>query len=117
MKDDERVSVSRRGFLKGVAVGGASMLLPGTVRASRQGNALASLHDLSKCIGCGECVSACSEQNGGKYPDPQKPFPKMYPGRVKVADWSDRRDVQGEAYALQLVDNPNRRGRLAGAVL
>jgi Fe-S-cluster-containing dehydrogenase component len=38
-------------------------------------------------------VAACSEANSGKYPDPQKPFPKMYPSRAKVSDWSDRQDV------------------------
>ena len=94
MTDDEKGGVSRRGFIKRVAAGGAAMLLPGTVSASQQGNALATLHDLSKCIGCGECVSACAGQNEDKYPEPQKPFPKMYPDRVKVADWSDRRDVE-----------------------
>ncbi len=94
MQKNQRTGVSRRAFLKGVAVGGASLLLPGTVRAAQKGEALATLHDLSKCIGCGECVSACTEQNGSKYPEPEKPFPKMYPGRVKVADWSDRQDVE-----------------------
>jgi Fe-S-cluster-containing dehydrogenase component len=28
-----------------------------------------------------------------KYPDPQKPFPKMFPKKVPVADWSDKQDV------------------------
>ncbi len=54
---------------------------------------LATLLDLSKCIACGACVEACREANGHKFPRPQKPFPKMYPAKVKVADWSDTQDV------------------------
>jgi len=37
-------------------------------------------------------VEACRESNAGKYPEPQKPYPKMYPSRVPVEDWSDKRD-------------------------
>ena len=95
MQKNGRTGVSRRGFLKGLAAGGAAMLLPGTIQAAQNGEVLATLHDLSRCIGCGECVLACSAQNGAKYPEPQKPFPKMYPNRVKVADWSDKRDEEG----------------------
>jgi Fe-S-cluster-containing dehydrogenase component len=54
---------------------------------------LATLLDIRKCIGCGECVAACSEANTDKYPDPQKPFPTMYPSRAKVSDWSNQQDV------------------------
>ena len=94
MHKNGKAKVSRRFFLKGLAAGGACALLPGTVKAARQGRELATLHDLSKCIGCGACVSACTTQNEAKYPEPQKPFPKMYPSRVKVEDWSDKRDVE-----------------------
>ena len=94
MQKKERAKVSRRGFLKTFVAGSATMLLPGTVKAAKQGQALATLHDLSKCIGCGECVTACTDQNESKYPAPKKPFPKMYPPRVKVADWSDRQDEE-----------------------
>jgi Fe-S-cluster-containing dehydrogenase component len=38
-------------------------------------------------------VEACTEANESKYPNPQKPFPQMYPKRVKVADWSEKQDV------------------------
>jgi Fe-S-cluster-containing dehydrogenase component len=54
---------------------------------------LATLIDIRKCIGCEACVEACREANASKFPEPVKPFPKMYPSRVKVADWSEKRDV------------------------
>ena len=85
--------VSRRNFLKSLGVAGAGMMLPGTVQAAQQGGELATLHDLFECVGCGECVAACKESNAAKFPEPKKPFPKMYPPRVKVADWSEKRDV------------------------
>lgn len=85
--------VSRRGFLKALGLGGAGLLLPGTVQAAQRGEELATLLDLSRCIGCGECVYACRESNEDKFPRPEKPFPPMYPERVKVSDWSDRQDV------------------------
>lgn len=85
--------VSRRKFLQGVVAGSALAFLPKGVRAGKGEKELATLLDLSKCIGCGACVEACKETNAHKFPKPKKPFPKMYPSRVKVADWSDKQDV------------------------
>ncbi len=92
--------LSRRNFLKGLGAGSAAVLLPSIAASEDSANGLGSreelctLLDLSKCIGCGECVSACSEVNQDKFPEPRKPYPEMYPtSRVKVEDWSDRRDV------------------------
>lgn len=94
---DSNKRLSRRGFLKAISLGGAGLLVPAVgIQAARAADVtaeLATLHDLSKCVGCGECVSACREVNGFKYPNPKKPFPKMYPERVKVEDWSEKQDV------------------------
>jgi len=89
--------ISRRSFLKGgfVAVGAlgvSSIPLPSTVKGAGQ-EELATLIDIRKCIGCKACVEACQEVNEVKFPEPNKPFPKMYPNRVKVSDWSEKRDV------------------------
>ncbi len=87
------MSLSRRRFLQAIALTGLGSVLPSTAEAVAQGEELATLLDIRKCIGCGECVTACREANSHKFPKPIKPFPKMYPDRVKVADWSDRQDV------------------------
>ncbi|MGD9087711.1 MAG: 4Fe-4S dicluster domain-containing protein, partial [Desulfobacterales bacterium] len=90
--------ISRRAFLRGgiaAAAGVAAGSIPGAAAAARpeEKTQLATLLDISKCIGCGACVEACQETNAHKYPNPQKPFPKMYPDRAKVSDWSDKQDV------------------------
>jgi len=91
--------ISRRLFLKGglaTAAGLAASSIPGATAAAQPDEAkqLATLLDIRKCIGCEACVEAFSEVNSAKYPDPQKPFPKMYPSRVPVEDWSEKKDVQ-----------------------
>ena len=75
----------------GVAAGGVPAA--NAVAKPDESRQLATMLDISKCIGCEACVDACSEVNSEKYPNPQKPFPKMYPDRVPVEDWSDKRDV------------------------
>ena len=89
--------ISRRSFLKGglaTAAGLAVSNIPGAAAARPdEGKQLATLLDIRKCIGCEACVEACSEVNVEKYPDPQKPFPKMHPNRVPSEDWSDKKDV------------------------
>ena len=90
--------ISRRSFLRGglaAAAGVAASSIPGSEALAKpdETRQLATLLDISKCVGCGECVAACSESNAAKYPNPQKPFPKMYPPRAKVSDWSDKQDV------------------------
>ena len=91
--------ISRRTFLRGgiaAAAGLAASSIPGAGSAARLGEKkiqLATLLDISKCVGCEACVEACHEANADKYPQPKKPFPTMYPPRVPVEDWSEKQDV------------------------
>ena len=91
-------NISRRTFLRGgiaAAAGLAASSIPGTSAAATlsEEQQLATLLDISKCVGCEACVEACNEVNAAKYPRPEKPFPKMYPARVPVEDWSEKQDV------------------------
>ena len=90
-------TISRRNFLRagvGAAAGLAASQLPvNKASAGPVRQPLATLLNIEKCVACGACVEACAETNASKYPAPEKPFPKMYPQRVKVEDWSDRQDV------------------------
>ncbi len=91
--------ISRRAFLKGSFTGLGSVAVSGSVvRAAsslvkEKTEPLVTVIDISNCIGCEECVYACRESNLSKYPIPEKPFPKMFPKRVPVQDWSDKKDV------------------------
>ncbi|MFP4475316.1 MAG: 4Fe-4S dicluster domain-containing protein [Desulfatibacillaceae bacterium] len=90
--------LSRRDFMKtGLAAAGAAGVsrapLPGSVKGATGGE-LATLIDTRKCIACGACVDACRYSNAEKFPEPEKPLPGMFPERVKVEDWSDKRDVR-----------------------
>jgi Fe-S-cluster-containing dehydrogenase component len=89
--------ISRRTFLKVFGVAGAtacaSSVHPAEAQNLKPKEELMTVLDISKCIGCGECVAACTESNGHKYPTVRKPIPKMFPPRVKVEDWSDKKDV------------------------
>ncbi len=92
--------LSRRSFLKaGLTAAGAvsasQIPLPAAAKPA-DNRELATLIDIRRCVGCEACVDACREVNDFKYPKPKKPFPKMYPGRVKAADWSDeeKREVR-----------------------
>ena len=93
--------ISRRTFLRGglaAAAGVAASSIPGSEALAQpdETRQLATLLDISKCIGCGECVAACSEANADKYPDPQKPFPKKYPtGRTNRISTTVSRPTTG----------------------
>jgi Fe-S-cluster-containing dehydrogenase component len=88
--------ISRRAFLKGglaAACSAAAAAAPSVAGRNDRSGQLATLIEIEKCVGCEECVFACREANADKFPKPQKPFPKMYPSRVKVEDWSDNQDT------------------------
>ncbi|GAB6097261.1 hypothetical protein JCM14469_35150 [Desulfatiferula olefinivorans] len=88
-------TLSRRSFLKsGALMAGTALAagLPGRAEGGGRPEPLATLHDLRKCIGCGECVEACRAANEHKFPEPVKPFPAMMPRRVKAEDWSDNQE-------------------------
>jgi formate dehydrogenase iron-sulfur subunit len=91
--------ISRREFIKtSFATAGTVVVSSGMAKAanafSKREEPLATLIDISKCIGCEECVFACQESNAAKFPRPKKPFPKMVPAsRVPVEDWSEKQDV------------------------
>jgi formate dehydrogenase iron-sulfur subunit len=88
--------ISRRTFLKyGIAsactLAGAGEFSPAF---GGDGQYLATVLDIRKCIGCEACVEACRESNAAKFPEPVRPFPKMYPvDRAKPEDWSGKRDI------------------------
>jgi Fe-S-cluster-containing dehydrogenase component len=94
-----RSQISRRAFIKGsIAAAGTVVAGTGIAKAAdalvnEKKEPLATLLDIRKCIGCEECVHACRDVNAAKYPEPEKPFPKMYPKTVPVQDWSDKREV------------------------
>ncbi len=93
MSPDARIS--RRTLFKALGLGGAASLLPARSRAAvlpDTGEELVTLLDLGKCIGCGACMQACKDANAARFPQPVKPFPKMYPASVKAEDFSDARD-------------------------
>ncbi|MCG8635067.1 MAG: 4Fe-4S dicluster domain-containing protein [Desulfobacterales bacterium] len=91
--------LSRRAFLKGslTAAASAAAVTPlaraADAAAGPSGEPLVTVINIADCTGCQECVHACRESNAGKFPRPQKPFPRMFPDRVPVEDWSDRKDV------------------------
>ncbi len=93
--EERAMSTSRRAFLRTLGLAGAAGAVASMpeARASSSENEFVTVLDIGSCIGCGACVEACHEASAGKYPDPRKPYPKMYPSRVKVAEWSDKRDV------------------------
>lgn len=90
-------SISRRKFIKfglGTAAGVAASQLPvSKALATPTIKPLATLLDIGKCVACGACVEACRETNDHKFPKPEKPFPQMYPKRVKIEDWSDKQET------------------------
>ncbi|MGD2011261.1 MAG: 4Fe-4S dicluster domain-containing protein [Desulfobacterales bacterium] len=112
--------LSRRSFLKksaaiACAACASQVPLPNAIGA-QSGRELATLIDIGKCIGCEACVEACRDANTVKYPEPVKPFPKMYPSRVKAADWStaEKRDVRDRLTPYNWVYIQEARAKVGG---
>ena len=97
------MSLTRRNFLVGAASAAglsAIHLKPGDVAAAgipgdtaARGTEYATLLDIEKCIGCGQCVEGCHERNGHRFPEAKKPLPALLPPGTKAEDWSAKRDV------------------------
>jgi len=72
------MSISRRGFIKGVAAGS---LVAGTAKAggtehfTGHPGTMGLLHDTTLCVGCRSCEHACAEVNDN--PTPEKPVGDM----------------------------------------
>ena len=97
------MSLTRRNFLVGAAsAAGLSAIhlkagdvaaagIPGDTAA--RATEYATLLDIEKCIGCGQCVEGCHERNGHRFPEAKKPLPALFPPGTKAEDWSAKRDV------------------------
>ena len=100
---DAIMSLTRRNFLVGAASAAglsaihlkAADVAAAGITGGTAANAAeyATLLDIEKCIGCGQCVEGCHERNGHRFPDAKKPLPVMFPPGTKDEDWSAKRDV------------------------
>ncbi len=90
--------LSRRTFLKRsvltATTAAVATALPANAEAADPSGYLTTLFDLSRCVGCGECVTACREIHEGDVPQPKRPFPTMIPARVPVEDFSQNQEEE-----------------------
>ncbi len=123
MNDDSNTqkNMTRRQFLATLGMAGVGLAVPAAAAAAAAatapaegGEELATLHDLSKCVGCGACVEACREANAHKFPEPKKPFPPMFPATVKAEDWSTRRHVDDRLTPYNWLYIQSARGQYQG---
>ncbi len=90
-------SISRRAFLgRGVLAGTvaatAAIAKPAKAFAApATGQTKATFIDLTKCAGCGACVTACRTKNTNRYPDPVDDIPVNWP-TDGFEDWQEQRD-------------------------
>ena len=97
-------NISRRSFLRKIGAAAAVGSAAGIARAKP---ALAGLSDenvgilvdLTKCDGCSDvpvprCVTACQDENGARYPEPEEEDVKDYWPQTKHEDWRARRGLR-----------------------
>lgn len=90
--------MSRREFLARFAAAGAAgtaaLALPKEAFAidAPAFDEIGTFIDLSKCIGCGTCTSACKTKNAPRFPEPVENIPDNWPTGTHE-DWSDKRDL------------------------
>ena len=69
-------NMTRRDFLKRsvIATAGGAAMLSGMNVAGASGESYATVIDLTKCDGCGKCVTACQTHNGLPVTDEPQPY-------------------------------------------
>lgn len=86
------MSVTRRGFLKGIAAGGAGAAVATTARAAGHHHFAGHpgryglLHDTTLCIGCRSCERACTEVNDQPAPTPPPPDPSVFASKRRTGE-------------------------------
>ncbi|MBS3956451.1 MAG: 4Fe-4S dicluster domain-containing protein [Clostridiales bacterium] len=88
--------ISRRAFLGRSLFAGASaaaiLATPGRAVAASAETAVGTFIDLTKCEGCGECVTACRVKNESRYPNPVDDIPANWPSGT-FEDWRAEREA------------------------
>jgi Fe-S-cluster-containing dehydrogenase component len=103
------MSVSRRGLLKGLVLGGAGAALAPAAEAlaaedfTGYPERFGMLTDISKCIGCRVCEAACNAQN--ELPAPDVPFEDLTVLKERRRTTVDAYTVVNE-YAVEGADEP-----------
>jgi Fe-S-cluster-containing dehydrogenase component len=88
------MSIGRRGFLKGLAVGtlaagsaaGTALAAGGISRFTGHPGRKGLLHDSTLCVGCRSCELACTQANGQPPPEPALGDARVFDVRRGVSD-------------------------------
>jgi formate dehydrogenase iron-sulfur subunit len=87
-------AMSRREFLARTFVAGSAgattLALPD--KAEAKPGTVGTMIDLATCIGCGQCMEACSTKNAERYPQPVADIPDNWPTGRKE-DWTDVKHI------------------------
>ncbi len=93
--------ISRRAFVGRSLLAGAAaatvLATPGrAAAAAAPDSTMATFIDLTVCVGCGECVAACTTKNESRYPDPVDDIPANWP----TGSFEDWRNEKGDTDKL-----------------